>query len=108
MNELSPLQLATLWGELVDAYWGKNSFGGDEAEIYAYTLQPANPQMYLESTRPKAEIVLGRQASRALCETLEIFCVHYECRVLVDGVPFRKALKHPLIHRCHVKIVRKK
>jgi len=43
MPDISMTSALDLWSQLERAYHGTNSYGGDEAEIYAYQLLPRDP-----------------------------------------------------------------
>lgn len=45
MYRLNTPQLLTLWSRLEACYYGKDSYGGDTAEIYQYTLLPYSPSI---------------------------------------------------------------
>lgn len=103
---LSPTQLINLWMQLEDAYHGVNSFGGDTAEIYAYTLVASSPIAGTKSS-------LGQQAARdqavAAAEALDEVLTHFEavrqCRIEVDGDEDYGKVE-PFDHRVHVRIIR--
>ena len=44
MHRLSMVQALSIWSELEAAYYGKNGFGGDTAEIYMYRLMSRCPR----------------------------------------------------------------
>ena len=77
MLNLTTAQALSIWTELLLAEFGRNGFGSDTAEIYAYRLQPRNPtaelaqpgsDMHEEAIRDQALI-----ASRNLYEILSHF-----------------------------------
>ena len=74
-----PLELATLWGELVEAYHGVNGFGGNTAEIYAYRFRIA-PLRPLEMSHEE-QCLTGH----ALHDLIEHFIYQFNPRrILVD------------------------
>lgn len=100
---LTPAQLVTLWGQLVECYYDQNSYGGTTAEIYAWTLVPYSPTaaksqgpIGCESRREQAEY-----AAKALSEVLRYFCEMYGCGALIDGEVFMGECG-PFDHRVHV------
>jgi hypothetical protein len=112
MHTISQAQLFVLALQLSDALYGNNQWGGDTAEIYAYTLQRANPAAtYGKDTSFGREALrkISLEAGRALRQVLELFCKEKECRAEVDGVPLKKLGKNwMLVHRSHVRIIKKK
>lgn len=110
-TRLSPHQLVTLWGELIEAYYGVNGFGGATAEIYAYTLIDhsalLDAQFADSDTGRSARLESAKEAGLALHEVLTHFCRERECSAEIDGVPFGGAV-WPFDHRVHVRIIREK
>jgi hypothetical protein len=111
--DLTIRQALDVWSDLEAAYYGKNKFGGDTAEIYAYRLQQRNPTaeasmtgfvksgFFKESVSEQA-----RLAGRNLLALLALFKKTHECRIILSS---RRAelRRDGLWHRCHVKIVPK-
>jgi hypothetical protein len=101
-------QALSVWSDLEQAYFGKNGFGGDTAEIYAYRLQPYNPSAHLNET------VIGEKAKREqaviagsnLFFLLRTFMKMRDCYIEVDGED-PETLLHGLVHRCHAKVIHK-
>ena len=108
-----------LWGELVEAYYGVNHYGGTVAELYAYRFMPYTPtahgnhspayqrtDIYLQATQE-----VQRHAASALRELCERFAAEYACEVMIGGKP-------PLVcgrengpyfwNRAHVEVLRNK
>src|SRR5262249_25383349 len=71
MHNLSMAQALLIWSELMDAYHGKNGFGGDTAEIYMYRLMPYDPALVHDPTADHNGTV--DQANRSLCSLLLFF-----------------------------------
>ncbi len=108
MLDLSTHQLLRLWSELDDAYYGKNGFGGDTAEIYVYTIQPARPitdSEAPEEMRREAVREEGLKAAKTLYEVLVLFSRMRNCLPVIDGrVLAAWLLEEPLDHRVHITI----
>lgn len=113
---MPPLELAKLWGELVEAYHGKNGFGGDTAELYSYRFQRMNPQLHAakiddEDRRDEIEWEHYFAAGRALLSLLQQFCMDHQCSTTIDGIEAEEWAEsiacdnHRFDHRAHVKIV---
>ena len=63
-------QALDVWSEFVDAYYGKNSYGGDTAEIYIYRLMPRTPggpddDDYLRANQALSSLLLRFQSRYA-------------------------------------------
>lgn len=108
MIDLTMRQAFAIWMELIEAYHGTNGYGGNTAEIYAYSLQQCDPATQLTGT-------LGEEAQREqaalaavnLKTLIALFLETYRCSALhIDGEPWQEALKSGLVHRCHVRILR--
>jgi len=89
MLNLSTLDLLGLWSDLCDAYHGRNGFGGDTAEIYAYRCGRPSPAS--SSTGPLGRQVKREDAERAaasLVAVCQLFEREHSCEVLLDtGAP---------------------
>ena len=114
---MPPLELAKLWGELVEAYHGKNGFGGDTAELYSYRFQRMNPRLHASvmeegSAKDEAEWKHYFEAGRALLSLVQQFCMDSQCSATIDGIEAEKWAEkiacddHRFNHRAHVKILR--
>lgn len=110
---IAPLELLKLWGELVEAYYGVNGFGGSTAELYAYRFRQDDPicsECSKETqTRKVAEAAREEEARNSLHTLLVLFEKIYDCRCEVDGmaIPLWYSHKHHLFdHRVHVQIHR--
>ena len=84
MINISINQLLKVWGELVLAYAGKNKFGGDAVEIWAYQLMPFSPAMESDVSEKGARrnTVVGQSLRNVLVK----FSEDFDCAVYVDGV----------------------
>jgi hypothetical protein len=111
MINLSTIQLLTLWSELDDALCGENNYGGDVAEIYAYTLQSANPSSGSNapnSMRDKAQAEDSLKAAKSLHSVLALFSEIRDCTITVGGKEFGDwVAKEPFVHRTHITVKRK-
>lgn len=108
MNNLSPKQLVRLWTELMQCYYNDNRYGGRVAEIYAYTLLPANPlaETGVETELSKRrELELAREAGRALLEVCQLFEDENEVLIEVEGDVLPIWNGRPFNHRVHVRVV---
>lgn len=109
MHNLSLTQALGLWEELVEAYHGKNGFGGDTAEIYMYRLMRRDPTAELGagSLASAAKREQVDQASRSLYALLAYFLSEHEnVRLTVDGRPFgRWVAAVGNDHRVHVRVI---
>jgi hypothetical protein len=78
--EMSVRQILSVWSDLVDAYYGKNGYGGDTAEIYAYRLLRDNPTRYLavDGTQTKND-ALAEDANLAACNLYGMLMAFTEC-----------------------------
>lgn len=111
-----PLGLLRLWGSLVEAVHGVNGFGGDTAEVYAYTLLPDNPTRYAKRHDGRvpdhvttAEREDAEAAADVLAFVLALFVEEYERTAFVNDIPFPAARVVPqTLHRWHVRICPRK
>lgn len=118
MLHLSTHQLLNVWNELDDAYYGKNGFGSDTAEIYAYAISEENPSAtHLGKTYARDQAL---EAAKTMREILELFAEMRQCSILVDGSPFLSKIGDTITktshffwddtaqfdHRIHIRIVK--
>jgi hypothetical protein len=118
LNHISMSQALGVWSELEAAYYGKNGFGRDTAEIYAYRLQEFCPTAAYASGSPSSSIGVEAQreaatrAGRALHELIRLFQAHHNCRVVVMDYREDGNGEHPDIllegfdHRVSIKVMR--
>lgn len=109
-------QAVGVWDELVSAYYNRNGYGGQTAEIYSYRLEEYRPGVHkapvmLDMFKDDAKRI-AVDAAEALLGLILIFQEDNKCEVTVEGmtVPqWRKAIKNGsgLFHRYHVKIIAK-
>lgn len=106
MHNMSIMQILRLWSELEDAYRGTNGFGGNVAEIYAYTLHGHNPKANIDAMKSAEE--MSHEAAESL---VAVCCVFEEMRNAeievraVGWLPIRE-LK-AMIHREHIRVTPK-
>ena len=107
MKNISIQQLISLWVNLEDAYNGVNGYGGDTAEIYAYTVQSRSPGykpggdgIFAEDNKE-----LELNASRSLYEVLKLFKLKRDCKIYIEERLLGKwLLKERFQLRVHVRI----
>lgn len=112
------VQALSLWTDLMNAYHGKNSFGGDTAEIYMYRFTSSDPSAEAavfrgdrnvdpSSFMGQARIKQIEGANESLHNLLEHFAKTQEARVEIDGKELGAWVKTAgFAHRVHVKVVR--
>ena len=101
-------QAVGIWDELREAMEGKNHFGSDTAEIYAYRLMPNDPSFVFKKESKKEDII---RASRTLVALIDMFLEKYGGDFTIDGMKYKSWLKkfgHTFDHRVHVKYIKKK
>jgi hypothetical protein len=95
-------QALNFWDELVTAYMGCNTYGGDVAEIYLYTMMEHTPTFAHnpQSTLMDDEV---RRAKLAMLDLIQRFQKKYDCLVTMDN-------GDPVIlegrHRYHLQVTR--
>ncbi len=115
MNNISMNQALSIWSELWQAYYGKNGFGGDTAEIYAYRLMPYVPDVHAHHNSQYREsqsyifrnMDVSEKAAHSLCELLYAFQKETNCDITIDGESIGDWFHDQgslFDHRCHVKI----
>lgn len=78
-----------IWDDLVQAYYDKNRYGGDTAEIYFYRI--------------KSDYIHG--SLREFVELLKYFENKYECQILIEDEPI-DSWNVEEFHRVHVRVVK--
>lgn len=115
--DLRPMELLALWSELNDAYHGKNGYGGDTAELYAYRFDTYAPTRHgSDGHAGNPSIADDNEANaeraRRLYDLLTLFSKLSDCVVSVNGRPGRKVGKWMLAmrfdHRVHVQVTHKR
>ena len=113
MHNLSMIQVLSIWSELEAAYYGKNGFGTDTAEIYIYRAMPYDPTVASLSgvlhESERARSIAGESYDRAN-ESLHALFTHFaktkNARVEVEGRELDDWLRTARFgHRVHVKVV---
>jgi hypothetical protein len=110
MHNLSIIQALDIWTDLIHAYYGKNLFGKDTAEIYAYRLLPYSPRKIEDVEEFQC------QAAQSLTHLLQLFCESHDCMAHVQHsgsavtgtVRIPGGSVAPFSHRVHVRIERSK
>jgi len=114
MHDLSMTQALSIWSDLEAAYYGKNSFGSDTAEIYIYRLMPFEPLVARVEFGSSPVGKIGedamnstyRQASESLHALLAHFSKTRDARVEIEGRELGEWLRSACyMHRVHVKVV---
>ena len=105
-----PMALA-IWDELRDAEAGINRYGGHVAEIYAFRLSSSHPRLDTEAWDPHRigfmDAALSR--SRSLYEILDHYANTRSVEIQVDDRDLGPwILKDPFVHRCYVRVLRKR
>ena len=100
-------ELLRLWTELEEARLGRNGFGSDTAEIYAYRFHRRNPEIEQTTSDSRRAIREGerdRDAARALAALLDLFETHHErVQLFVDDERFVGDVR-PNPHRWHIRV----
>lgn len=109
LEYLSQKQLVTLWSELEQALYGDNKFGGDTAEIYAFTLMRYNPCWEYgkdSDVFKRSEFDRQSEARSALIAVCDWFQDERSAYIEIDGESFNVWKRRPHIfdHRVHVKV----
>jgi len=81
-------QAVDVWGELMDAFYDRNGYGGQTAEIYSYRLEQYSPgvhstpnkvsDMYVEDA-----IRIAKDAAFALLGLCKLFEEKYNCDIFI-------------------------
>ena len=101
------VQALEIWSELWQAYFGKNGYGGDTAEIYTYCVMPDSPGKNLNEERQSE---YGLQAAKSLYSLLTKFSHDYDCKIeIMTTRDIGKEIgewmfEEPLFHLCHVRV----
>ena len=114
MENISMNQALGVWSELWQAFYGENGYGGDTAEVYAYTLMPHIPALAKETTDDAKSSIFKEiqeetalSAAKSLYALLSKFSKDNECKIEIEGDELGEwLLKTPFRHRWHVKIIR--
>ena len=107
---LSMVQALSIWSDLSDAFYGKNGFGGDTAEIYLYRLMPSGPAAAAASLgEPGLHGDIAREAfdeaNATLFSILAYFQKERDARIEVEGRKLGPWLSSARFnHRVHVRV----
>ena len=102
-------QAVSVYGDLVAAYYGDDSFGSDTAEIYAYRMQTHRPSlMFSHDTEMfrQADKEAALQAGENLLWIIREFKKNFNARVELQGMTFSTLRSEGLWHRVQVKVIR--
>jgi hypothetical protein len=123
MLNLTIAQALGIYNELVEAYFNKNGYGGNVAEIYAYRLNPSSPtaESAIESfaktsLAQEARKEYAQIAGTNLIALIDFFLErHPKAKVSVEEYsekhgswvfsPYRRVLKQGFDHRVHVRML---
>ena len=111
MKNISMNQSLDVWSELWQAYFGKNKYGGNTAEIYGHVLMSHSPILNSQDPngrppRPEVNRAAGLRAARSLYALLEKFKEDTGCKIMVNEEEFGEWVKDlELTHRCHVQVI---
>lgn len=114
MQNLGLNQILWLWSELEAAFYGKNGFGGDTAEIYIYRLMGNVPNVFGDerdealaqlSARGESIREAYDRANASLYAVLAHFAETREALIEIDGRELGDWLKtERFTHRVHVRV----
>lgn len=110
---IAPLELLSLWEDLLEAEHGTNGFGGDTAEIYAYRMGTHGIYYYEMLRRPDGlqhpEVVKADlESALVLYELLCLFQDRRQVDIEVDGVRLAAELASQRFgHRVHVCVLKR-
>ncbi len=114
LPDIRPSEFVALWCELDDAYYGKNGYGGDTAELYAYRFEVYCPTRHGVAGRAGTASptdwmeAFAKNASRLL-DLLTLFASVRDCFVLIGERKIGKwVLAMQFDHRVHVRVQRKR
>ena len=98
-------QWLSVWDDLTRAYFGKNGFGGNTAEIYAYRFFPYSPRESSVLTKEETD-EQNQLAKEAFTLIVQRFMHQWNCEVSIDGLEwFAWFLKDTFDYRCAVQVI---
>lgn len=106
-------QAVGVWDELVNAYHGRNGYGGQTAEIYSYRLEEYSPSIHrcagqIPDFLLEDAIKIATEAAQNLLELIKLFQESYDCDVFIYEETLAKwEEKLSRYSRYHVKVMRK-
>lgn len=111
MLTLSLNQVIVLWSHLEQCYYGDNSYGGDECEIYEYTVFPRSPLADNSNGDMGKEESdrLAKEMWTDLCQIFTKFQNDRDCKIKIKGKSIKKSeYFNCRFHRIHIKVIRNK
>jgi hypothetical protein len=83
---LSINQALNFWDQLVKAYHNQNSFGGDTAEVYTFTMMEHSP---FYANNPNGDFAAQdiAKATKAMYDLIVRFQDTYKCSVTCEELP---------------------
>ncbi len=104
---MAPIQAIRLWDELVRCFHGKNTYGGDTAEIYISTMMCGHSPHHARN--PTGE--WAREDQEIACQNIyavcKEFCKIYNCRIeLLEAPDHSLELLTSTVfgHRIHLRV----
>jgi hypothetical protein len=100
---INQFDLMSVWGDLLEAYHGVNSYAGNTAEIYSHLLRrnSLNGVIYAEDVEDSVD---------NLAELCKYFSGNYNVRIQIDGMTinqWKKKVYSTGYARAHVKVSRR-
>lgn len=110
MINLSQKQLVSVWSDLEQAYFKKNRFGGNTAEIYAYRFHGHSPTLAAPCAESgflyDLQVEQYRECAKTFVAVLEWFAKERNCKIFIDDLTLSawKRKNKEFVHRAHVRI----
>ncbi|MBK7823226.1 MAG: hypothetical protein IPJ61_19770 [Tessaracoccus sp.] len=102
---INTLDLLMIWGDLVAAYYGRNGYGTDTAEIYAFRCADPGAAVRMRSDATQLADEGALAAAQGLHAVLGLFIQQYRAKVKVDGKLYGDwVAARPLTHRTEVQV----
>lgn len=114
LHTLSMDQVLGVWSDLEQAYFGKNGYGGDTAELYLYRFMPfclatiTHPEKMADEESPIGETIRETYdaANCAMHDLLKLFAEKRNVQIEVEGNELGAWLKTARYqHRVHVRVI---
>lgn len=113
LHTLSMDQALSLWSELEQAYFGKNGYGGDTAELYLYRFMGACPVATMHPEKMADSGPVGDTvredydtANAAMHDLLKLFAERRDAQIEVEGSELGAWLRTArYTHRVHVRVI---
>lgn len=104
LSIINQKSLLDVWDQLISAYYDKNKFGGNVAEVYAYAIANTYPS-YGSKIFKERDKNFDLARINALYEILKMFKEKYYCKIFVNNRKLGKWLKKECFsHRVHIRI----